>query len=321
MEHRDLVRGAAEVEETPEGVRSRRMTAEALELCREYENAGDKAEFSAGVRIALVTDSNTVSMSLAPAVRGRTADYQVDILVDRSECHTFSPEDPDDEFSFTLDLPEEDDDEHEIEIFMPISANVDILSLELDDGALFRPTYCSDERMLILGGAAAMGSGATSPLRSFAALLAVQLDTDCINWSVGNMPLDSRFGELALELEWQKVLVCCDFADYAAGRSAADCGENLAAMLDCLTSRPGVAVYVITPLLYPGKEERRNSAGSTLDDFRQELRRVAETFPGVKLIDGAKLLDEDEDMFDGESGNPSDEGMALIAEKLLPRLS
>ncbi len=320
MEHRDLVRGAAEVEETPEGVRPSRMTAEALELCCEHEEAGIQAQFTAGVRIALVTDSSELALTVTPVHAESVRDYQIDVMIDRSECHTFSPEDPAEEFSFSIELSDSDD-EHEVEILLPTAAAVDINSLELTDGALFRPIYCSDERMLFIGGASIMGQGAGSPLRSFAALLGAQSGNDYINWGVGGMPVSAELGELALELEWQKVLVCCDAGDFLSGRSADESGVALAALLDHLTARPGVAVYVMTPLLFPGHEDMSNEAGCRIRDFRVEIRRVVDSFPGVSLIDGAALLSDDEDLFYGGNGDPSDEGMAVISEKLFSIIS
>ena len=92
-------------------------------------------------------------------------------------------------------------------------------------------------------------------------------------------------------------------------------------LLDHVTSRPGVTVYVMSPLLWHGREETRNGAGSRLEDFRLAIRRVVSSFPGVRLIDGAKMLDDDEDFFAAGRRYPSDEGMALIAEKLLQQFS
>lgn len=167
-----------------------------------------------------------------------------------------------------------------------------------------------------------MGMAATSPLRSYAALLAAQLDTDYINWGVGGMPLSAEVGELALELEWQRVLICCDAEDFVLNRNAEETAEQLAALLDHVTSRPGVTVYVMSPLLWHGREEKRNEAGSRLEDFRLAIRRVVSAFAGVRLIDGAKMLDEDdEDLFASGRRYPSDEGMELIAEKLLQYFS
>ncbi len=281
MDHRDLVRGAAEVEETPEGVRSSRLTESALEFCQSFEEHGNDASFSAGVRIAFVTDSRYVKMKLAPCNIDTVKDYQIDVLVDRSECHTFAPEDPEEEFVFRLDFPDEDEDkeEFEVEIFLPITTDVEIRKLELADGALFRPIYCCDEQMLFLGGATIMGHGASSPVRSCSAHLAAQMDIDHFNWGIGTIPLSAELGEFALELEWQRVVIFCDAFDFLSDRNAEEFADELAAMLDHIVSRPGVMVHVVSPLLWRDKEESHNAAGSSLDDFRLAIRRAVSSFP------------------------------------------
>ncbi len=317
MDHRDLVRGAAEVEETPEGVRCRRMTEAAEEFFRGKEQLFRRARYTAGVRISLVTDSSYLAMRLRlAAAEDEEEPCRLDVLVDRSDCHTFGPDEPEAEFEFFLELPEGRDEDHEVEVFLPLNAEILVCDLELADGALFRPLYCTDERMLLLGDALTMGLTAPSPLRSYAAILAAELHTDVLNWALAGTPLQGGLGALALEQEWQSVLVACGIQDYASGRSAAESAAELTTLLKHLFRRPGITVHVATPLLWPGHEQLRNAAGDAPEDFRRELTAAASAFRHTRVIDGTRLLGTDEELFQPGGMYPSDEGMAVVAENL-----
>jgi lysophospholipase L1-like esterase len=316
IEHRDLVRGASEVEDTAEGVRCRRMTPEAMALYADTERFYRRTCFSAGIRIALATDSSFISMRLKQGVEETGAAGKVDVLVNRSECHTYSPDEDLDEFCFTVELPQDDQEDHEVEILLPIDGEVLIQDLELADGSLFRPLYCSDERMIMLGDSITMGRAATSPLRSYASLLAATLGTDYVNWGVGGVQLDARLGELALALEWQTALVAYGINDYHNNRSARECAAELTALLEKLTDRPGVTVYVVTPLVWPEREKVPNARGDRPEDFRRELAAAAKAFEEAAVIEGATLLKAKDKYFDPDHLHPADAGMALIAENL-----
>ncbi len=318
-EHADLVRGTVEIEETPEGVRCRRMTEEAIEFFREPDRFYRRAQYNNGVRIALVTDSAYLTLHLTQGVTEVPHAYRVDVLVDRAECHTFEPSEPTDDFCFTLELP--DGGDHEVEILLPISTEVLIHDLELADGSLFRPLYCSDERLLVLGDSIPAGCAASSPLRAYTARLALELGTDYINWSVGGAQLQSGLARMAMTLEWQKALVAYGTNDFNCNRSAAECREEMTLFLKYLTRRPGVTIYLLTPIVWPDNEKRRNEAGCTLDDIRAALSEAAAAFPQVRVIDGRKLLSDKAANFAEDGLHPSDEGMAILAENLYLAIS
>lgn len=316
MEHADLIRGAAEVEESSDGVRCRRMTPAAMEFYSHREELHLRSHFSTGVRLALVTDSAFIALRLKLGHRIRDDAFKVDVLIDCSECHTFSPDDDLDEFCFTVEMPDDGEEDHEVEILLPIYGEASILEFELADGALFRPLYGIDPRMIFLGDSVTMGTAASSPLRSWAAYLAAALGSDYVNWGVGSARMEREVGELALGLEWQQAVVAYGINDYAAGTSAKACADELAAMLAALASRPGVKLYVVTPLLWSSREKVRNEAGDTPDDFRREIARAAAAFPEVTVVDGKKLLKAGGDGFDEDGIHPSDAGMSRIAEQL-----
>lgn len=322
VEHRDLVRGATEVEETEDGVRCSRIP-DSFPVLKRREVFLRRARYTSGVRISLVTDSSFISLRLhLNAVEDSPDTCRVDVLVDRRDCHTFEPEDSERDFEFFLQLPADLDKDHEVEVFLPLNAEALVRELELSDGALFRPLYCTDERMLLLGDCLTMGLTATSPLRSYAAILAAELHTDILNWAIAGLPLCSEFGKLALEYEWQSVLVACGTQEYEDGVGAADCAASLSQLMRQLCRRPGIVVYVATPFLCPAWEEVKNAAGDTLADFRVALTSVAASCQ-ARLIDGARLFRRDAcECYDSrESRRLSDEGMEAVAEGILKKLA
>ncbi len=321
VEHSDLVRGVVEVEETPEGVRPRRMTEEAIEFYREPDRFYRRAQYCNGIRIAFVTDSAFVSMRLIQGVVETPHAYQVDVLIDRSECHTYGPDEAEHEFTFTIDLPRSEDGDHEVEILLPLTTEVLIGDLELADGALFRPIYCSDERLIFLGDSITAGAAATSPMRSYAAQLAANLGTDYINWSVGGARLQSELARMAMELEWQKAIVAYGVNDFGFNGSAPETGAEMTRFLKHLTRRPGVSISVITPLYWPERENKPNEQGFTLEDFRREIAAAAGAFRGVHVIDGRKLVAKDRKFFVEDGVHPNNKGMAVIAENLYNQIN
>ena len=318
-EHKDLVRGTAEVEETSEGVRCSRFTEHAKTLFPEDHGT---VNATAGVRVSLATDTSELTMRLQ-RVGGEdeaTEPYQVDVLVDRASCHSFESEGDVSDFFFNVELEprggSDDEDDHLVEIFLPASAEVLIREFEISDGALFRPLYPGDERILFIGDGAMQGEGASSPLRSYASLLATELGCDFLNWSVAGVPLAGALGEAALEVEWQSAVVAPGASDYLLGRSAADTAVDLNVMLNALSSRSGARINVITPFRMPEQEGLPNAAGSTPDDFRSAFARVAAGVPGCRLIDGRALLSDRKRFFSSDRMMLSDAGMEAVAEKL-----
>ncbi|MBQ4106564.1 MAG: SGNH/GDSL hydrolase family protein [Lentisphaeria bacterium] len=318
-EHTDLVRGTVEVEETSEGVRCSRFTGQARKL---FPGETDSVNTTAGVRVSLATDTNELTMRLQRVdnADGSAQPYQVDVLVDRADCHTFESDGDVDDFFFNIELEPRDgddaEDDHLVEIFLPPSANVLIREFEISDGALFRPLYPGDERILFIGDAFMLGEGASSPLRGYANLLATEMSCDFLNWSVSGLPLTGGLGEAALEIEWQSAVVTGGSSDYLLGRSAADAAVDLNVMLNALSSRSGARINLITPLLLPELENVPNLAGSTLGDFREAFSRVAAGVPGCRLIDGSSLLSNRKRLYSGDRMSLSDAGMEAVAEKL-----
>ena len=321
IEHADLVCGALEVEEAAEGVRCSRFNATALEL---LENAREEADATAGIRVSLVTDSSHVMMRLQRDADTDTEPepYQVDVLVDRAECHTYESDEDVGDFFFSLELEEDEEfGDHEIEIFLPHNTQVHIKELELDDGALFRPLYPGDDRMLFLGDGLVQGYGATSPFRSMVSLLATELRSDFLNWGLTGVPLNSDLGRAALEAEWQTAIIAAGISDYRMGCAADDFAAELATMLDLLSTRSGVKLRMLSPVILPEVEGIANEAGCTLDDFRRAISRVAGEMPHVTLIHGQDALSKGRKLYaPGESFFLSDKGMASVADHLYRQL-
>ncbi len=215
-EHSDLVRGTVEMEETSEGVRCSRFPGDITETFLAEEQPFAEAAFAtSGIRIALVTDSNQIRLRFA---RGRTFSENgasVDILVDRAECHSFRSDEDAEDFIVNLDLdPVEGDEGHEVEIYFPYLSEVLIRDFELSDGSLFRPSYAGDDRILYLGDAVTQGVGASSPFRTFPALVSAELRMDFINWGLEGSTCSARLAGLALSQEWQTAILAYGIHDY-----------------------------------------------------------------------------------------------------------
>jgi len=322
-EHSDLVHGASEMEETSEGVRCSRIPGEtAMRIFGADGHCADAAKAASGVRIALVTDSSEVSLRLA---RGRTFAEDgatVDILVDRAECHTFKSDEDAEDFVVSLELePAGGDEGHEIEIYLPHLSEVLIRDFELSDGSLFRPSYAGDERILFLGGGVTQGAGATSPFRTYPALVAAELHTDFLNWGVRGAGISAELAGLAGSLEWQTAVLACGCGDYLADRPLDAFSAELEKALNKLAARGGVRLFAVTPWHIPAREDCRNQAGATPADYRKAAEKIIRQVPDVTPIDGMAACGRGRKAFTEDKLLPADAGMAAIAEAVHRKLS
>lgn len=322
-EHSDLVRGSAEMEETSEGVRCSRIPGDITSQI--FGTEGDCADAAAavsGVRIALVTDSSDISLRLA---RGRTFAENgaaVDILVDRAECHTFRSDEDAEDFVVSLELePTGTDEGHEIEIYLPHLSEVLIRDFELSDGSLFRPSYAGDDRMLFLGDAVTQGADATSPFRTFPALVAAELHTDFLNWGVRGAAVSAPLARLAKTQEWQTAVMACGSGDYLADRPLEAFSAELEKALTELASRSGVRLFAVTPWHIPACENVRNGAGLTPADYRKAAEKIIRQIPDVTPIDGMAACGRGRKAFAEDKRLPADAGMAAIAEAVHRKLA
>lgn len=318
-EHSDLVRGASEVEETPDGVRCSRFTERCFEKVFARDGApADSACATSGVRVALVTDAGNVRMRLA---RGRTFaenGASVDILVDRAECHSFRSDEDAEDFVVSMDLePAEEEDGHELEIYLPHLSEVLIRDFELSDGSLFRPSYAGDERILFAGDAVTQGRFAASPFRTYPALLAAEMHTDFLNWGVTAGKVCADLAEAALEMEWQSAVLACGAEDYKESTSRRDFEAELRGAISHLSRRGGARIFAVTPWRLPELEKVRNRAGMIPDDYRKICRETVREFPDAVLLDGASACkDVFQEIHEGDSGP-----MTALAEAFYRKLA
>lgn len=322
-EHSDLVRGTAEMEETSEGVRCSRFPGDMIEIFQAEESPfAEPALATSGVRIALVTDSTLIRLRFA---RGRTFSENgasVDILVDRAECHSFRSDEDAEDFIVNLDLdPVEGDEGHEVEIYFPYLSEVLIRDFELSDGSLFRPSYAGDDRILYLGDAVTQGVGATSPFRTFPALVSAELRMDFINWGMEGSTCSARLAGLAMSLEWQTAILAYGIHDYCTAVPLDTFADELESALRHLSDRGGVRLFVATMWNLPEYENTPNDLGLMPEDYRRTAIQIARQFPEVTVLDGSAACGKSKKAFTEDKTLPSDRGMTSIAETVLRKLS
>ncbi len=322
-EHSDLVRGAAEMEETSEGVRCSRFPGELIESFQADERPfAESSLATSGIRIALVTDSNLVRLRFA---RGRIFSENgasVDILVDRAECHSFKSDEDAEDFIVNLELdPVEGDEGHEVEIYFPYLSEVLIRDFELSDGSLFRPSYAGDDRLLFLGDAVTQGVGATSPFRTFPALISAELRMDFLNWGLDGANCSAELAEHALDQEWQTVVLAYGLHDYCNAVPLDTFADELESALRNLSARSGVRIFVTTVWNLPEYENTPNELGLLPEDYRRTALQITRLFPEAAVLDGSNACGRSKKAFTEDRTLPSDRGMASIAEAMLRKLS
>ena len=322
-EHSDLVRGTVEMEETSEGVRCSRFPGDMIETFQaDGAPYAESALSTSGIRIALVTDSNLIRLRFA---RGRTFSENgasVDILVDRAECHSFRSDEDAEDFIVNLELDAVEGDEgHEVEIYFPYLSEVLIRDFELSDGSLFRPSYAGDDRILFLGDAVTQGVGASSPFRTFPALISAELRTDFLNWGLDGSNCSAKLASLALSQEWQTAILSYGLHDYCNSVPLDTFADELENTLRHLSDRGGVRLFVTTMWNLPEYENTPNELGLLPEDYRRTAIQITRQFPEAALLDGSTACGKSKKAFTDDRTLPSDRGMACIAENMLRKLS
>lgn len=314
LENPELIRGAARMVAEEDGIHLYRMTEELQEFYSYSDVAGLRATCTSGIRIVFETDSPLLTMGVRFGRYAREY-FHVDIMIDNMELLQFGPEDNQDEYIFSTELP---DGDKRVEIYLSHCSETIITGLEVAEDATVSPCGEYERKIMFIGDSITQGMTAFSGSRTYAALIAAALEVEFHNIAVGGAIMKGKVGELALPLDWDDAVVAFGVNDCNGCLKLEDVAGETTLMLENLTMREGAKIFLLTPIS-TARESDINGDGVSLQQYRDAIAEAAEPFENVTVIDGSALVPADAELFfDGL--HPNEAGMAVYAEKLYPFL-
>ncbi len=309
--HPELIQGAARIVPRGRAWHPARMTAALEKHYSDNPAHLTRAVCTAGVRLALRTDSPEIQIGLQYARSCRPLS-QCDVFIDGQPAAPIAPAPDAADCAATVSLP--GGAPHAVEIHLPHCREVFISKLAVADGASAAPLPRLRTRWLALGDSITQGMAATSPALAWTAQAARHLGWDLHNLGVGGAVAQSALGRLALELPWDIVTVAFGVNDFNQDRPLEEIQAETHTLLETLLQRPQAEIYLLTPVPWAGRTAP-NNLKLYLEDYRRALRQAAAGLPRVTVIEGAALLDDREELF-ADKVHPNDAGMAQFAERL-----
>lgn len=305
-----VTHGAVRLEETTDGVRFWRMSEEQKQY---YLDRGDEmhirnSKHSAGVRLAFLTDSRSLTLSadLWPDLSGA---YGFDVCEDGVLIAHFGEENkPAEGFCTTLS-----EGEHLVEVYFPWSKGVTLRELCLDDGATLVPHHRS-RRLLAFGDSITHGALATHPSLTYIEQLAFLLDADLDNRGIGGDHFSAGVAALETVESPDVVTVAYGTNDWSHWGACFD--EECPNMLKTLAARyPAAKIFVITPL-WRGDWDREGSMKLRLPELYGKICEYAAPYSNIRVINAWNFVPHLPAFFGDGHLHPNDLGFACYAERL-----
>lgn len=273
-----------------------------------------KSFATAGVRLSMVTDSSFISLryrmiKASSRVFGWFDLYENGVLIAHFGGDTTQLQERCEEISLS-------EGQKQLELYFPWSAAGQILGLELEDGATFRPVE-KKRTMLAFGDSITQGYDAIYPSRSYQNILADLLDADCINKAIGG----EKFFPALLDSDED---VCPALITVAYGsndwskRDFATYEENCRGFFKKLTERYGdVRIIAITPI-WRADHTRQTPFGAPLCQAVKLIEEICAEFPQIKVVRGGGFTPHLQEFYSDKYLHPNDLGFAFYAENLYP---
>lgn len=313
-----IIAGAASFKETEKGLYPSRMTDELMEFYSRSEAATVRAKNSSGIKVAFVSNTRFVKMTLIFGVWSRQI-FNTGLIINGTEKMNFGPpEDYEENYSFEADIkgPKKD---NLIEIYLPNMCETRIVSIEIEDGATLEIAPCMKyPKNIFIGDSITQGMTVSCPSLSYPAVLSEKMKRYFYNIAVGGAVMESELGLLAMAYEWDTAFVAFGVNDFNANIPLENITERTDALLKNLDTRPDITVNLITPIPWAARTEP-NNIGLHLDEYRKTIKNAGLKFKNVRVIDGTELVPDDPAMY-VDNVHPNDVGMAHYAANLFEKI-
>lgn len=316
-EIRDLIRGAVSIRQTDDGIVMQRFTDEQYHV---YDNNHDhqmKTWATAGMVLDFMTDASRIVMKYKIGYGSSRVFSCIDVTVNDEPAafhgvadYTKTPES-------VLDV-QLDGKENHVRIYLPCLTQIVIRDLTFFDAGVIKPVK-REKIMLAFGDSITQGYDAQHPKNAYAMLVADAFSADLYNKAIG--------GEKFLPaLVATKDAIDPTFITVAYGTNDWSClpretleNNTVGFFKNLNILYPEKPVFVILPLWR--KDGDKATLSGAFEDVREFIRKTAEAYANIHIIDGYDLLPRDVALFSDGRLHPNDAGFIKMGRPIIDRIA
>lgn len=283
----------------------------------------DLSHQPSGARLRFRTDARSIWLNVKfPHINvtifnmSKQGQMGLDYWVDGEYRRAFTPLVPEGRFCFFDGLPQE---QRDITVYLSQYAALDIVSLEVTDGATFTEPlpYALDKPLAIYGSSITQGGASSRPSLAWPSILGRALNLDIVNMGFSGAAL----GEPELAEVMGDIDACAYILEWGVNvASAAKLRAVYGPFLGIIRARrPGVPIICVTPI-YSSWES--HSPDPRLPDMRVYIREDVTarqaSDPNLHLVEGYDLLGPCDSDGICDQTHPNDIGFKYMATRIEP---
>ena len=319
-----LITGAVRYEERAGKLRPLRFSAEQERMYYAVDPSfGKKTLSTAGVKAEFFTNSKTLTVEVEAYPSSSRYFFDFDVTVNGELVESFGSTLKNEDNSIakskklrhTASLGE---GEKRVAVFFPWSVAIDIISVEIDDGADIRPAP-RKYKMLTFGDSITHGYDAKNPSKAYATALATALDADPCNKGIGGEVFRPSLAALCEDTTPDIITVAYGTNDWSKLSSIEEYKQNSEQFYTILWGLyPDARIIALAPIWRVDIEKKTN-----LGDFSniaKQIHAIAENIPNMQVIDCIDFLPKTPEIFSDLKIHPNDRGFEYYLKGILENL-
>lgn len=317
--------GAISFERGEDFIRPWRIPFEEVALYEPWDRVPDKASRASGVRLRFETDSPIIELEARCQLEALPT---VDLVHEGKILATHAADGDSEVYRFQG----LGDQSRVYELWLPTFGICDIKALGVADGAKMEVPEDKRPHWLTYGSSITHCRTANSPARAWPATASRKLGLNLTSLGFGgNCHLEPMIGRLIRDTPADIITMKLGINVWGGGTSNMRTFRYLVIGFVKLIreKQPRVPIGLITPIWGCERETNKNSAGMTLEEYREELRAAYEVLKQAGddqlfLFEGSEMLGEEDAGLLPDNLHPNGRGYELMgeraAEKFLPVL-
>ena len=317
----DLFQGAISVERLQDGWKPWRLPYKKLGLFPPAE-LHTKAEYGAGVRLSLFSDTTTIKVAIVPHERS----VQMDCVVDNmfvASVTIAAGESVGIIAGLTNHLKR-------IELYLPQVQPVTVSHVYVDEGAsvAWTPALENRKRWIAYGSSITQCGEAASPALTWPAIVARRnnLHLTCLGFG-GQCHLEPLVAMMIRDLPADYISLCMGVN--VRGKASLSLRTYQSAVLGFIQiireKHSETPLFVMSPIYSGYQETNENAIGVSLVKLREQMKEAVSTLQAygdrhIHYIDGLSLFSQEDAAYLPDDLHPNAEGYQLLAERMQQRV-
>lgn len=203
-----------------------------------------------------------------------------------------------------------------VKVYLPVSVEVGIESIELPDGAIVDPLLRPEKRLLCLGDSITQGMNTRSPIAAYPSQLGRLMTMDVLNQGVGGHIFETSWLDTDFPFRPELIIVAYGTNDWFRGLDRNRIRSNVQAFMIRLREvfpANESSVVVVGPIWRNDFNTVRQ--GGDLREFSRVILETAAEFGDAHTVDGIRLVPS-QDWYVEDGVHPNDVGFLHYAVRL-----